>query len=75
MGPHDSCPYADIAMSHIDNAVHSDSNPYHKPTNWSRYRDDIYDTWLGTEEELIGFTEWLNIFTKGQRDTNEYVLF
>ena len=28
MGPHNSCEYADISMSHIDNLVNSPSNPY-----------------------------------------------
>ena len=44
MGPHDSCPYADIAMSEIDNIDHSSNNPHKKPTNWLRYRYDIHET-------------------------------
>ena len=72
MGPHDSCPYADIAMSEIDNAVHSDANPHRKPDNWSRYREDIYDTWLGTEKELLAFTDWLNTISPSIKFTVAY---
>ena len=60
MGPHDACFYSDIAMSHFDTLVNSESNPHKKPLFWLRYRDDIYDPWVHGEQELLDFTDWLN---------------
>ena len=60
MGPADSCEYADIAMSAIDNIVMSDKNPCKQPLIWARFRDDIWDPWVWGEDELKKFTNWLN---------------
>ena len=62
MGPHHSCSYADIAIDYaIDQHVISDKNPWRNNIGlWSRFRDDIFCPWLGTEEELGEFDRWLN---------------
>ena len=72
MGPHDSCPYADIAMSYIDEMVQSDANPGRKPDIWLRFRDDCYDAWTGTVEELLEFTAWLNTLNPSIQFTVSY---
>ena len=59
-------------MSEIDNIVHSSNNPHKKPTNWLRYRDDIYETWMGTEQELLEFTDWLNTLNPSIQFTVAY---
>ena len=73
MGPHNSCEYADLSMSYIDNIVNSDINPYkHCIHYWVRYRDDIYTPWLGTVEELQMFHKWLNTLSPTIKFTVEY---
>ena len=66
-GPHHSCDYCDIAMSHIDNIVHSNKNPIFSLEtflNWVRFRDDIYMPWTLGEEKLLKFFSWLNTLSE-----------
>ena len=74
MGPHEACHYCDIAMSHIDKKVFSDDNPHKKPFIWLRFRDDIWDSWLHGEEELLKFTEWLNSIHPKLKFTVKYTV-
>ena len=63
MGPHHSCSYADITIDlAIDQNVMSyELNPLRSKLGlWMRFRDDIYCPWIGTEEELLQFDQWLN---------------
>ena len=62
MGPHHSCSYADIAIDYaIDQKVMSAQNPWRSSIgSWSRFRDDIYCPWTGSQEELVQFDHWLN---------------
>ena len=43
MGPKNACSYADIAMGEIDHKA-KHCGPL-KPSQWWRYRDDIFDLW------------------------------
>ena len=62
MGPHHSCSYADIAVDYaIDQYVMSHRNQWVERIGmWSRFRDDIYYSWLGPQEELLQFDAWSN---------------
>ena len=72
IGPRDACEYTDIAMSEIDEIVNSENNPYKKPTLWDRYRDDVYDPWTGSIEELNEFFNWLNTLSPSIKFTMKY---
>ena len=66
MGPHHACSCADAATDYaVDQKVMSHSlNPlYDKIVDWSRFRDDIFCIWTGTEEELLVLTIGSTAFT------------
>ena len=75
MGPHHACSYADAAADYaVDQKVMSHSlNPlYDKIVDWSRFRDDIFCIWTGTEEELLDFNNWINSLHPRLKFTMEY---
>ena len=58
MGPKNACSYADIAMGEIDHKA-KHCGPI-KPSQWWRYRDDIFDLWRQGLAALNSFTEYIN---------------
>ena len=58
MGPKNACSYADIAMGEIDHKA-KHCGPI-KPSQWWRYRDDIFDLWQQGLAALNSFTEYIN---------------
>ena len=58
MGPNNACSYADIAMGEIDHKA-KHCGPI-KPSQWWRYRDDIFDLWQQGPAALNSFTEYIN---------------
>ena len=75
MGPHHACSYADAAVDYaVDQKVMSlRMNPsYDKILDWSRFRDDIFCIWTGTEEELLDFNYWINNLHPRLKFTMEY---
>ena len=62
MGPHNACSYADISIGPIYLEVNS--NPQFKLQMWSRFKNDIFEPWTGTEAELIQFTNWINTLVR-----------
>ena len=58
MGPKNACSYADIAMGEIDHKA-KHCGPI-KPSQWWRYRDDIFDLWQQGPSALNSFTEYIN---------------
>ena len=58
MGPKNACSYADIAMGEIDHKA-KHCGPI-KPSQWWRYRDDIFDLWQQGPAALNSFTEYIN---------------
>ena len=58
MGPKNACSYADIAMGEIDHKA-KHCGPI-KPSQWWRYRDDIFDLWQQGPTALNSFTEYIN---------------
>ena len=59
MGPKNACSYADIAMGEIDHKA-KHCGPI-KPSQWWRYRDDIFDLWQQGPAALNSFTEYINL--------------
>ena len=62
MGPHNSCRYADLAMTEIDHKIlHHDDRPNDLvfPPDWSRFRDDRFSAWFRSHDDLVRFTDWL----------------
>ena len=62
MGPKNSCSYADISMTEVDQVVTS-QGPY-KPGYWCRFRDDAFDIWTHGAAALFEFTDFLNSIGK-----------
>ena len=58
MGPKNACSYADIAMGEIDHKA-KHCGPI-KPSQWWRYRNDIFDLWQQGPAALNSFTEYIN---------------
>ena len=58
MGPKNACSYADIAMGEIDHKA-KHYGPI-KPSQWWRYRDNIFDLWQQGLAALSSFTEYIN---------------
>ena len=58
MGPKNACGYADIAMGEIDHKA-KHCGPI-KPSQWWRYRDDIFDLWQQGPAALNSFMEYIN---------------
>jgi len=58
MGPKNACSYADIAMGEIDHKA-KHCGPI-KPSQWWRYRYDIFDLWQQGLAALNSFTEYIN---------------
>ena len=58
MGPKNACSYVDIAVGEIDNKA-KHCGPI-KPSQWWRYRDDIFDHWQQDLAALNYFTEYIN---------------
>ena len=58
MGPKNACSYVDIAMGEIDHKA-KHCGPI-KPSQWWRYRDDIFDLWQQGPAALNSFTEYIN---------------
>ena len=57
MGPKNACSYADIAMGEIDHKA-KHCGPI-RPSQWWRYRDDIFDLWQQGPAALNSFTEYI----------------
>ena len=75
MGPHHACSYADIAADYaIDQKVMAlHINPFHsKIKQWSRFRDDIFFIWYGSEEDILDFDAWLNNLHPRLKFTKDY---
>ena len=74
MGPHHACSYADAAVDRIiDKKVMCDSNPHRSHIGmWTRFRDDIFGVWQGTEDQLMLFHDWLNTLNPKLRFTIKY---
>ena len=58
MGSKNACSYADIAMGEIDHKA-KHCGPIN-PSQWWRYRDDIFDLWRQGLAALYSFTEYIN---------------
>ena len=74
MGPHHACSYADIAADYaIDQKVMAlHINPFHsKIKQWSRFRDDIFCIWYGSED-LLDFDARLNNLHPHLKLTKDY---
>ena len=75
MGPHHACSCANAAADYpVDQKVMSHClNPsYDKILDWSRFRDDIFCIWTGTEEELLDFNNRINNLHPRLNFTMEY---
>ena len=76
MDPHHACSYAYAAadLKQLNQKVMSHClNPsYDKILDWSRFRDDIFCIWTGTEEELLVFNNWINNLHPRLKLTMEY---
>ena len=63
MGPSHSCSYCDIAVDMIidQHVCSSCRNKFLKYIAiWTRFRDDVWVPWVGSELVLIEFDKWLN---------------
>ena len=58
MGPKNACSYADLAMGEIDHKAKF-CGPI-RPSQWWRYRDDIFDLWQQGLSALNSFTDYIN---------------
>ena len=56
-----------IAISPLDGKVKAYIKSNGHLLLWERFRDDIFGLWIGTYEELLVFTEWLNTLMPGIR--------
>ena len=71
-GAPNSCSYADIAVSSIDEAVFSKmSSSFSQMLYFGRYRDDCFSLWCGTEEKLNEFFTYLNSINSDLKFTME----
>ena len=70
VGPKNTCSYAHISVSDIDNKVfeHEDL----QPLCWGLYRDDCYGLWNGSLEELRVFTSYLSSISPSIKLTVQY---
>lgn len=66
IGASNSCDYADIAMSLLDDLVHGEElvsvHKQSRPIMFARFRDDIFIIWKDSYEQLIKFYNFLNDF-------------
>ena len=58
MGPKNACSYADLAMGEIDHKAKF-CGPI-RPSQWWRYRDDIFYLWQQGLSALNSFTDYIN---------------
>ena len=58
MGPKYAFSYADLAMGETDHKAKFCG--LIKPSQWWRYRDDIFDLWQQGRSALDSFTEYIN---------------
>ena len=71
-GAPNSCSYADIAVSPIDEAVFMQMNTNYKELKYfGRYRDDCFALWIGTVEKLYMFFEFMNSLNNDLKFTME----
>ena len=66
------CSYADLAMTEIDHKIlNHDDRPKDLvfPPDWSRFRDDCFNPWFGSHDDLVRFTDWLNSLSPSIRFT------
>ena len=71
-GAPNSCSYADIAISSIDNAVFEQmNNNFKELLYFGRYRDDCIGLWCGNERELNGLFEFINTLSPDLKFTME----
>ena len=71
-GAPNSCSYADIAVSSVDDAVFDKmTSTYPEMLYFGRYRDDCLALWHGTEEKLDGFFTFLNTLNTDLKFTME----
>ena len=68
-GAPNSCSYADLAVSPIDDAILKSKNKHLH--YYGRYRDDCFTVWTGTEEELNEFFEFINTLSPDLKFTME----
>ena len=71
-GAPNSCSYADIAISSIDNAVFEKmKSEFSELKYFGRYRDDCLSLWCGTREKLESFFNFLNSLNDDLKFTME----
>ena len=71
-GAPNSCSYADIAVSSVDDAVFDKmTSTYPEMLYFGMYRDDCLALWHGTEEKLDGFFTFLNTLNTDLKFTME----
>ena len=71
-GAPNSCSYADLAISPIDDQVFEAMNSTYKELRYfGRYRDDCLSLWIGTRERLEGFFTFLNSLNDDLKFTME----
>lgn len=67
-----SCSYADLAISPIDDAVfESMKSTYPEMLYYGRYRDDCLSLWCGSTERLNEFFTFLNSLNEDLKFTME----
>ena len=60
-GAPNSCSYSDLALQPIDDAVYAEAQSnYPELLYFGRYRDDIIALWVGSEERLQQFFNFIN---------------
>jgi len=71
-GAPNSCSYADIAVSPIDDAVFVQMTTNYKELKYfGRYRDDCFALWIGTVRKLNLFFEFMNSLNEDLKFTME----
>ena len=71
-GAPNSCSYADMAVSAIDDAVfRSMEVTYPELKYFGRYRDDCFSIWIGSVERLNEFFEFMNSLSSDLKFTME----
>ena len=60
-GAPNSCSYSDLALEPIDEAIYAEAQSnFPELLYFGRYRDDIFALWVGTEERLQQFFNFIN---------------
>ena len=72
MGAANSCSYADIAIECVDKAVLDNMNTNFKELKYfGRYRDDCFSLWVGDQNRLQVFLDFINCIADGITFTME----